>query len=345
MSAASQTTLVRAIGRWSLAALTINCIIASGVFGLPSVSSALVGNASPFAWLFAAIATALVIACFAEVSSRFDQTGGVYLYARTAFGRTIGITIARLGWLARLTAGAANTNLVIDYLLEFWPGIQATIPKILALAFLIGFPALVVHVCLHHDTSDRHFGATEIACYNTTNGGSRRNHAGSLGCDPYEHRSFGLLLWIFERQHSWLSANTFAMAEHGDRPSPMAKVHSRFRTPYLAIVLFAVLLYLFSVAGSFQWNVFISSMSRLIYYGSVCLALPVLRHKAGVPPAQFRLPMGELFAVLAAGISLLLFPRLDHSGLLVLAVLAVGAIVNSIWVFRHTRTTAAQLGN
>jgi len=50
-------TLVRAIGRWSLAALTVNCIIGSGVFGLPSVISGLVGNASPFAWIFAAGAT------------------------------------------------------------------------------------------------------------------------------------------------------------------------------------------------------------------------------------------------------------------------------------------------
>src|SRR5690242_5369883 len=108
MATSGQATLVRAIGRWSLAALTINCIIASGIFGLPSVMPGLVGAASPFAWLFAAVATALVMACFAEVSSRFDQTGGVYLYARTAFGRTTGITIAWLGWLARLTAGAAN---------------------------------------------------------------------------------------------------------------------------------------------------------------------------------------------------------------------------------------------
>lgn len=152
--------------------------------------------------------------------------------------------------------------------------------------------------------------------------------------------------------YGYLSANIlgfprilFAMAEHGDMPSAMAKVHSRFRTPYLAIVLFAVLLYLFSVAGSLQWNVFISAMSRLIYYGSVCVALPVLRHKAGVPPAQFRLPMGELFAVLAVGTSLLLFPRLDRAGLLVLAVLAAGVIVNIVWASRHTRTTVAQLGN
>jgi basic amino acid/polyamine antiporter, APA family len=86
-----QPTLVRAIGRWSLVALTINCIIGSGVLGLPSVIAGLLGKASPFAWIFAALGTGLVMACFAEVSSRFDKSGGVYLYTRTAFGRSFGI--------------------------------------------------------------------------------------------------------------------------------------------------------------------------------------------------------------------------------------------------------------
>src|SRR3954454_16166876 len=101
-------TLVRAIGRWSLAALTINCIIGSGVFGLPSVIAGTLGNASPFAWLFAAAATGLVMACFAEVASRFDQSGGGFSFPGTAFGRTSGIAVAWFGFLARLTAIAAN---------------------------------------------------------------------------------------------------------------------------------------------------------------------------------------------------------------------------------------------
>src|SRR5579859_1138067 len=106
MAESPHPTLVRAIGRWSLAALTINCIIGSGVFGLPSVISGFAGNASPFAWIFTAATTGLIMACFAEVSSRFDQSGGVYLYSRAAFGRTTGVAIAWLSWLGRLTAAA-----------------------------------------------------------------------------------------------------------------------------------------------------------------------------------------------------------------------------------------------
>jgi len=99
--------------------------------------------------------------------------------------------------------------------------------------------------------------------------------------------------------------------------------------------VFAVLLYGFSIGGSFQWNVFISAVSRLIYYASVCAALPVLRRKPDVPREQFHLPMGDLFAVLAVGVSLLLFPKLHRGGLLVMGVLAACIFANSLWAARR----------
>src|SRR5438309_5830858 len=88
---ASAPALVRDIGRWSLAALTVNCIIGSGVFGLPAVLAGLLGSASVLAVLVAAIGMGIIMACFAEVTSRFTETGGPYLYAREAFGRFMGI--------------------------------------------------------------------------------------------------------------------------------------------------------------------------------------------------------------------------------------------------------------
>src|SRR5579871_6465734 len=124
----------------------INCIIGSGVFGLPSVIAGTLGNASPFAWLFAAAASALVMACFAEVASRFEQSGGVYLYTRTAFGRAFGIAIVWLGWLARLTAAAANANLFLVYLGEFWPGTNRALPRLIILTSLLGFLTAVNYV-------------------------------------------------------------------------------------------------------------------------------------------------------------------------------------------------------
>ncbi|MGH7525551.1 MAG: APC family permease [Gemmatimonadales bacterium] len=114
-------TLVQAIGRLALVGLVLNSVIGSSVFGLPSVIAARLGAASPWAWLVAAAGMALVVACFAEVASRFRQAGGAYLYARVAFGQFAGIEMAWLTYLVRLTAAATNANLFVIYLAEFWP--------------------------------------------------------------------------------------------------------------------------------------------------------------------------------------------------------------------------------
>jgi APA family basic amino acid/polyamine antiporter len=135
--------LVRAIGRWSLTALVLNSIIGSGIFGLPSVVAGLVGRASVFAYLVAAAGVGVIMACFAEVGSRFRAAGGPYLYAREAFGRFAGIEIAWLAWLVRLTAAAANANLFVLYLAEFWAPATQRIPRLVVLTLLVGVLAAV----------------------------------------------------------------------------------------------------------------------------------------------------------------------------------------------------------
>lgn len=139
----SSEGLVRAIGRWSLAALVVNCIIGSGIFGLPSILAAKVGRASILAVLLAAGVAGVVMACFAEVSSRFNETGGPYLYAREAFGRFMGIQVGWLVWFVRLTASAANANLFVIYLGEFWAPATQSIPKLIILTALIGILAAI----------------------------------------------------------------------------------------------------------------------------------------------------------------------------------------------------------
>jgi len=135
-------TLVRAIGRWSMAALVINSIIGSGIFGLPSDLAKLLGNASPYAVLIAGGAMGVIMACFAEVASRFTQTGGPYLYSRVAFGRLVGIEMGWMLWLVRLTAPAANASLFVIYLREFWPRAMDPLPRLCVLTLLIGILAI-----------------------------------------------------------------------------------------------------------------------------------------------------------------------------------------------------------
>ena len=135
--------LVRAIGRWTLTGLVLNSIIGSGIFGLPSVVAGSLGKASPWAYLVAAAGVGTIMACFAEVGSRFREAGGVYLYAREAFGRFAGIQMAWVSWLVRLTAAAANANLFVIYLAQFWSPANERVSRLAILTLLIGVLAFV----------------------------------------------------------------------------------------------------------------------------------------------------------------------------------------------------------
>ncbi len=138
-----QTGLVRAIGRWSLAALAVNSIIGSGIFGLPATVAGLLGKRSVLAVLIAGAAMAVIMACFAEVASQFPEAGGPYLYARTAFGRLTGILVGWMLYLSLTAAPAANANLFVMYLAEFWPAAKAPWPRFVILTLLVGVLALI----------------------------------------------------------------------------------------------------------------------------------------------------------------------------------------------------------
>ena len=140
---AGRTGLVRALGRWSLAALAINSVIGSGIFGLPSTVAGYLGTRSVVAVLIAGAAMAVIMACFAEVAAQFSEAGGPYLYARTAFGRLMGLLVGWTLYLAQTAAPAANANLFVVYLAEFWPRVKQPWPRFIILTLLVGLLALV----------------------------------------------------------------------------------------------------------------------------------------------------------------------------------------------------------
>jgi APA family basic amino acid/polyamine antiporter len=135
--------LVRGIRRWDLVAIAINGIIGAGIFGLPSRIYALVGTYSIIAFVACALVVALIIVCFAEVSSRFEETGGPYLYAREAYQPAVAFEVGWLIWLARVTAFAANCNLLINYLSFFWSGAASAVWRASIIVLIVTVLAIV----------------------------------------------------------------------------------------------------------------------------------------------------------------------------------------------------------
>jgi APA family basic amino acid/polyamine antiporter len=112
---ANESGLVRAVGRWDLTAIIVNVVVGAGILGLPAKTFALIGVYSVPAWVVCALVMGLVALCFAEVGSRFTQTGGPYLYAYTAFGPHVGFLVGWLSWVSRLFSFATVANLATSY--------------------------------------------------------------------------------------------------------------------------------------------------------------------------------------------------------------------------------------
>ncbi len=108
--------LVRGINRWDLTAIAVNTIIGAGIFGLPSKVFDKIGGYSLLAFVVCAFIIGFIVLCFAEVASRFRETGGMYLYAKEAFGGVVGFEVGWLYWIVRVTTFAANCNLLLAYL-------------------------------------------------------------------------------------------------------------------------------------------------------------------------------------------------------------------------------------
>jgi amino acid transporter len=351
------------------------------------------------------------------------------LYAQEAFGRFMGIQVAWLVWFVRLTSCAANANLFVTYMGEFWP--QSTRPamKLAILTLLIGLLAAInfrgVKAGTHVSTS---FTVAKLASlvfvtlaggfYLLTHNPAPGNAALSLGATQWARAIvllifayggfeaalisageaknprrdlpfglfaalvtcaviYGLIQWVVvgvlpDPAHSerpladvarivigsggaalmaagallsiygYLSGNilatpriTFALAERGDFPSVFALLHPRFRTPYFSILVFAVLVWLLALFGSFAGNATLSAGSRLFYYGVVCASVPVLRKKIQDRPL-FHLPSGTLIGIAGVLICAGLLTQIEYNKSLVLLVAVAVAFVNWLAVRKRT---------
>jgi basic amino acid/polyamine antiporter, APA family len=136
----------------------------------------------------------------------------------------------------------------------------------------------------------------------------------------------------------------FAMAERRELPAFLGRVHPHFRTPALAIVVYAVLSLAFAIygrlrpEGGFEWNAVVSAIVRLVTYGLTCVSLLVFRRAAweAQRPAGFRLYLGPPIAILATAFCawLLATRSWSYAGLL-LAFMVVGTV---LWLPGRRRT-------
>ena len=135
--------LRRELGRWDLTAIGVNQVIGGGIFALAAGLTANTGAWGP--WMIAAVALAsmLVALSFAEVASRFEVTGGPYVYTRAAFGRFLAFEVGWMMWFTRAASWASVINVLVDALGRYWEIISTGLPRMLLLAAIIGVIAAI----------------------------------------------------------------------------------------------------------------------------------------------------------------------------------------------------------
>jgi APA family basic amino acid/polyamine antiporter len=421
----SPQALLRTIGRWSLTALMINSIVGVSIFKLPADLAAKLGWLSPVSCAFAGVGILVVAGCIAEISSRYEQTGGLYLYARDALGRFSGLLVAWLTWLTRIAAPAAGANLFCVYVAQFFPALKTRTGELLVLALLIGHLAVLNYIGvrtgqrvsnfftavkvgfllffvvagaaawmvkpeirvgfeLKPTSAGNWFSAILLLVYAYGGfegalfvGGESKNPKRdtplalltALGCVGLLYTAVQIIVLALLPQagtsprpladamgraagpagamaialaallsaYGYLSANllhaprvTFALGEHGDFPAFFAKIHPRYRTPHVSIVMYAVVVFTFAATGNFEWNAVLSAVSRLAVYGAMAIAVPILRRR-GTGQAQFLLPAPYLFSAAALLFSVILLTQMGRGEFYVVACTSVIAWLN--WLF------------
>jgi len=130
----SESSLVRSIGTFSLAASIINVTIGAGIFRLPSDLAATLGATAPIAYVLCAIAMGLIVVCLAEAGSRVSATGGLYAYLEVAFGPFVGFLSGFLLWMlltfamaAVATVLMANLGALVPALAPRWPSVAVLV--------------------------------------------------------------------------------------------------------------------------------------------------------------------------------------------------------------------------
>ena len=118
----------------------------------------------------------------------------------------------------------------------------------------------------------------------------------------------------------------FASARDGVLPRRLGAIHPRYRTPHLAIALYAALAFGFAVSGAFERLAVLSSVAiLLVYLFTVAATVQLRRRDVRTSESVFLLPGGFLVPALAGALIIWLLaqaPRAEWVGIGLLIIVA-----------------------
>jgi basic amino acid/polyamine antiporter, APA family len=407
--------------------LFINGVIGAGIFGLPSKAFELAGVYSIPALLVCSVAVFIIVLCFAEVSGRFDKTGGPYLYALNSFGPFPAFLTGWLLLLTRFITFAALINLLVTYLSVFLTWFSLSSSRIISILTITSLLAFINHIGIKSTTrvnnlltiikllplllfivtgfffiETKNFEITHTPGFNSfsstvlllvfafggfesilVNSGEVKTPEKNL---PLALITAGLIITFIYIMIQIITIGTlptlaasekplaeagglfignygaviisagavfsvmgtlnaimlvgsrlpFALSQENQFPKLFSFIHPLYKTPTWSLILFTAVTIIISLNYSFLTAASISAITRLIIYGIVCFALIKLRKNNKEQTEFFKLPYGQVIAIIGILITIWLVSssKLNELRDIVIALLA-GAV---IYLFLAKRT-------
>jgi len=127
----------RVVGPVGATLMSINGMIGAGIFALPALLYAEVGNFAPWMFLIFGLLFSCSILISARLSIMFQSSGGPQLWSQAAFGPFVGFQV---GWIMVIAMGAgraATFYVLVSYLAVIFPMFDEVSARATALAFIL----------------------------------------------------------------------------------------------------------------------------------------------------------------------------------------------------------------
>jgi amino acid transporter len=389
---ARDSSLLRALGTWGLAANIVNLTVGGGIFRLPASAASALGAAAPVAYVVCALLMGLIVLCFAEAGSRVSLTGGLYAYVEVAFGPLAGFVTGAMLWAAMTAATAAIASFFADAAAALVPAVGTepartvmlvcllaafaglniagveragrfnvwiTIAKLVPLFLFVALGARAVHaanltwtatpaaasvarasavlmfvffgvesalvpsgevrdpartvpraIFIAMLTITAFYLAIQLVAQGILGSALAGNKTPLADAAAIAVGSAGgmmILVGSAIATFGYVSGMSltvprmvFAFGRDGFLPGAFAAVHSRFQTPYVAIIAQTAVVAVLATSGSFDKLVIVADGAVLLVYAACCLAVLMLRRRdVRQAEAPFRVPFGALVPLLA----------------------------------------------
>jgi len=120
-----------------------------------------------------------------------------------------------------------------------------------------------------------------------------------------------------------LSRVSFAMSRNLQLPRLFGKVHTRFRTPYISIIVVGVAMTLLASFADLRQVVAVSSFASICYYATTNVSALLFRKRTGPRIGTFKAPLYPVFPLLGLASCIMLIFFLAYDSILIGAVASI----------------------